>query len=102
MEFAPSPSARGSDWAGAAVMDSSTSLLQRVEFRLQVNQPDGPRRLEGITTFQSPSHLIVIPDSTAAIWWRSAPSEGDDWGEPDVVQLVRLEKLEFRRARPPK
>lgn len=101
LHFVPSPSARGSDWEGNAILDSASSLLQRVEFTLRVNQPDGPRRFEGYTTFRSPSPLIVVPDSTAAIWWRTAPAPGEGWGEPHVVQLVTLDQLEFRRAKPP-
>ncbi len=101
LRFVPSPSVRGSDWTGDAVLDSASSMLQRVEFRLVVAQREGPRRFEGFTTFTSPSPLIVVPDSTAAIWWRSEPADGVTWGAPDVVQLVRLEKLTFRKGKPP-
>lgn len=101
LRFAPSPSVRGSDWTGDAMIDSASSMLQRVEFRLVVAQREGPRRFEGFTTFRSPSPLIVVPDSTAAIWWRNEPADGVTWGPPDVVQLVRLEKLEFRKRKPP-
>lgn len=101
LRFIPSPSVPGSDWSGDALIDSASSVLQRVEFRLVVAQAEGPRRFEGFTTFRSPSPLIVVPDSTAAVWWRQAPTVGAAWGPPDVVQLVRLEKLEFRKAKPP-
>lgn len=101
LRFVPSPSAPGSDWSGDALIDSASSLLQRVEFRLVVAQREGPRRFEGFTTFRSPSPLIVVPDSTAAIWWRNVPADGVTWGEPDVVQLVLLDKLTFRKAKPP-
>lgn len=101
LRFVPSPSVPGSDWSGDAMIDSASSLLQRVEFRLVVAQPEGPRRFEGFTTFRSPSPLIVVPDSTAAIWWRTAPDDGVSWGDPDVVQVVRLEELTFRKGKPP-
>lgn len=101
LSFAPSPAARGSDWAGDALMDSSTSLLQRVEFSLFIRQDDGPRRLEGFTSFLSPTSLIAVPESTLAYWWRTAPGAGDEWGLPDVVQLVRTEAIKYRKATPP-
>ncbi len=98
LRFVPSPSVPGSDWAGDALIDSASSLLQRVEFRLVVAQRQGPRRLEGFTTFRSPSPLIVVPDSTAAIWWHSAPADGEPWGQPNVVQLVRLDTLDVSQG----
>ncbi len=100
--FRPTPSARHSDWEGEAHMDAATSLLKRVDFRLDVRQDDGPRRFEGYTTFSSPSPLIAVPDSTLAMWWRTAPADPiGDWGTPHVVQLVRVLKLEYRRGKPP-
>lgn len=100
--FRPRPSARHSDWEGEAHMDAATSLLKRIDFRLDVRQKDGPRRLEGYTTFSSPSPLIAVPDSTLAMWWRSAPADSVlDWGMPHVVQLVRVLGIDYRKARPP-
>lgn len=58
--------------------------------------------VEGYTTFTSPSPVVVVPESTLAMWWRSAPDDGGDWGLPQVVQLVRAEKIEFRKAKPPR
>lgn len=57
---------------------------------------------EGYTTFTSPSPVVVVPESTLAMWWRSAADDGGDWGLPQVVQLVRAATLEFRKAKPPK
>lgn len=102
MHFTPSPSARGSDWQGDVFLDSMTSVLQRVEFSLRVNQRDGPRRLEGFTSFRSPSPLIVVPDTTAAMWWRTGPDRDGSWGPPAVVQLIRLDTLEFLGEAPPR
>ena len=101
LSFAPSPAAKGSDWAGDALMDSSTSLLQRVEFSLNIRQDDGPRRLEGFTSFKSPTSLIAVPESTLAYWWRAAPVGNEEWGLPDVVQLVRTQGITYRKAKPP-
>lgn len=100
--FRPTPSARHSDWEGEAHMDAATSLLKRVDFRLDVRQDEGPRRFEGYTTFSSPSPLIAVPDSTLAMWWRTAPPDTvGDWGLPHVVQLVRVISIDYRRAKPP-
>lgn len=83
-------------------MDSSTSLLRRVEFHLRINQRDGPRRFEGFTTFHSPSPLIAVPESTFAMWRRSEPADGVEWGLPHVVQLPHAKSIEFRKAKPPR
>ncbi len=101
LEFMPARGVRGAEWAGAAFTDSVTSVLRRVEFALVGLQPhDLPTRLEGYTTFTSPSPFIAVPESTVAAWWRRAPRD-TAWGTPDVVQLVRVIELECRRARPP-
>ncbi len=102
LRFTPSPEAKGSDWGGDALMDSSTSLLRRVEFHLKINQRDGPRRFEGFTTFHAPSPLIAVPESTFAMWWRSEPADGAPWGLPHVVQLLHAKSIEFRKAKPPR
>jgi hypothetical protein len=102
LHFTPSPSARGSDWQGDVFLDSTTSVLQRVEFSLRVNQRDGPRRLEGYSTFRSPSPFIVVPDTTAAMWWRTGPNRDGSWGPPEVVQVIRLDTLEYRGEKPPR
>lgn len=104
VEFTPSRGVRDADWAGAVLVDSATSLLRRVEFRVDQLRPrDTPARLEGYTTFSSPSPYVVLPESTVAGWWRTAPEdrEGHVWGPPDAVQLLRIEGVEYRKARPP-
>lgn len=104
VEFTPAPRVRDADWAGAVLVDSVSSLLRRVEFRVDHLQPrDTPARLEGYTTFRSPSPYVVLPESTVAGWWRTAPDdrEGHAWGPPDAIQLLRVEALEYRKARPP-
>jgi len=60
-----------------------------------------PRRLEGHTTFTSPSQFITIPDSTAAYWWRHGPNESSEWHSPDVVQLIHLVRVRYRKVSPP-
>ena len=102
LEFSPASNVKSADWEGAALVDSATSLLRRVEFRLtKLDERDQPRRLEGYTTFRSPSPLIVVPDSTAAIWWRRGPTDDGQWGWPDVVQVMHVEELRFRKGKPP-
>jgi hypothetical protein len=102
LEFSPAGNVQSADWEGAALVDSATSLLRRVEFRLtRLEERDPLRRLEGFTTFSSPSPLIVVPDSTAAIWWRRGPTDDGQWGWPDVLQVVHVRELRFRKHKPP-
>jgi hypothetical protein len=61
-----------------------------------------PRRLEGYTTFRSPSPFIVIPDSTVAMWWRRDPADSiDGWTGPDVAQVLQLLDVSYKKAKPP-
>jgi hypothetical protein len=99
--FAPTERTRGPDWAGAAVLDSATSQLLRVEFRLERPVRSGPRRLEGYTTFMTPSPFVAVPESTLAVWWDREPEGPAEWGTADAVQLVHVQRLSYRRARPP-
>jgi hypothetical protein len=102
LDFAPVRDLRTPDWSGSAWLDSATSVLRRVEFRLTgLADDDSPRRLEGYTTFSAPSPFITIPDSSVAYWWRSSPASELDWGKPDVVQLIRVTAVEYRGAQPP-
>ena len=104
LDFSSAPSVQEADWAGVVFIDSATSLLRRIEFRLDHLRPgDTPARLEGYTTFRSPSPYVVLPESTMAGWWRSPPDERDGhaWGPPDAVQLLRVESVEYQKARPP-
>jgi hypothetical protein len=102
LDFAPARDVRTPDWAGSAWLDSASSVLRRVEFRLTgLTAGDSPRRLEGYTTFNAPSPFITIPDSSVAYWWRSGPTSEPDWGTPDVLQLIRITEIEYTGARPP-
>jgi hypothetical protein len=102
LEFAPANGIEGPEWQGVAFIDSSTSLLRRVEFSLAgLPENDRPRRFEGYTTFNSPSPYIAIPDSTVAMWWRDGPRALSEWGMPDVVQLIRVLQIRYRKATPP-
>lgn len=95
--FVPASNVTTTDWEGEATIDSATSALQRVDFRLRVSSPVGPRRFEGYTTFREVSPFIRVPDTTAAIWWRKDPPLKGDWGLPSVVQRIHVEQLRFRR-----
>ncbi len=99
--FAPSDAVRWPDWSGTVTLDSTTSVLQRVEFSLVASTREGPARLEGFSSFREVSPLIVMPDSTAAAWWYNRPSNGERWPAADVVQLVRVLGVEYRRETPP-
>jgi hypothetical protein len=102
LEFAPNAALQTPDWEGTAWIDSSTSVLRRIEFKLAgLTDDDEPRRLEGYTTFSAPSPYITIPDSIVAYWWRHTSAERSEWGNPDVVQLLRVVNIDYRGATPP-
>lgn len=101
LEFSPSSDVTGPDYAGAAFLDSATSSLLKVDFHLSnLHQRYGPTRLEGYMTFMSPTPFVMMPDTTAAIWWVRKVS-GSEWGYPDFVQRLNLEGLKYRKERPP-
>jgi hypothetical protein len=102
LQFAPNRSVRTPDWEGAALVDSASSILRRVEFRLTGLKPgDLPRRLEGYTTFMSPTPYIVVPDTTTAIWWRRNVPHAGPWGHADAVQRISLKAITFLKTTPP-
>jgi hypothetical protein len=85
------------------MLDSATSQLVRIEFRLvNLDQDKGLRRLEGYQTFKSPSPFVMIPDTVAAIWWtREAWIDPRNPDRPDVAQSLRIDSLQYRKAKPP-
>ena len=100
LDFEPALNIRSADWQGSALIDSATSILVRLDFRLAgLTDSSRPRRLEGYTTFVSPSPYFVVPDSTIAGWWRRRPADGN-WGMPDVVQSLHVASIQYRKARP--
>lgn len=100
LSFVPARHVGTTDWSGVAFLDSATSALRKVEFRLRVQGRAGPRRFEGYTTFRQPSPFIQVPDTTIAYWWRTSPATGEEWGLPAVVQRVAVETLKFRKEPP--
>lgn len=103
LRFYRVPGTRDVDWEGAALIDSATSILRRVEFRLAGLDPgDVPKAFEGYTVFAAPSPYIVIPDTTVAMWWRRERAPDADWGPPDVAQMIYVEAVRYRRQRPPR
>jgi hypothetical protein len=48
----------------------------------------------------SPSPFVVLPDTTAAVWWLRKPDK-DDWGKPDYMQLLFMRELKYRKENPP-
>ncbi len=102
LAFSPTPSVRAPDWEGAALVDSGSSVLPRIEFRLTgLKEGDRPRRLEGYTTFMSPTPFIVVPDTTTAIWWRRDVPQARPWGHADAVQRITLQSITFLKTTPP-
>ena len=103
LEFSPSADTRGPDWMGAAFIDSATSYLRRINFQLaNANVRRTPSRLEGYTTFRSPSPYVVIPDTTFANWWRWKRRETDEWGLPEYLQALYLGELKYKKRAPPR
>lgn len=101
LEFSPSTDVTGPDYAGAALLDSMTSQLLRVDFHLaNLHQRFGPTRLEGYITFRSPTPFVMMPDTTVAMWWVRSISD-TTWGNPDFGQSLSLQELRYRRERPP-
>jgi hypothetical protein len=101
LDFSPAPNVHSADWAGSALVDSASSVLKRVEFRLvKLDHGDEPRRLEGYTIFRSPTPYVVVPDTTVAMWWRHDPDDGK-WGNPDIVQQLQTKELRYRKDTPP-
>ena len=101
-DFAVAPGVESPDWEGSAWLDSATSMLQRIEFRLTgLDNDRPPRRVEGYSTFRSISPFIAVPDSSMALFWRRHPAADGDWGLPDRVQLLRVKSIEYRGAIPP-
>ncbi len=101
LAFAPKPTVTGPDWEGAALVDSVSSILRRIEFRLTGLKPDDrPRRLEGYTTFMSPAPYFVVPDTTRAIWWRRDVAAQGLWGMPDAIQHINVRSVTFLKAIP--
>ena len=101
LEFQPTADVDGPDYSGAALLDSATSILRRVEFQL-ANPPrrNGPTRLDGYTTFMSPSPFVVLPDTTGAEWWFNKP-DNDEHSKPDFIQVLFMKELKYRKAVPP-
>jgi hypothetical protein len=99
LEFSPTTEITGPDYEGAALLDSATSYLLRVDFHI-ANLHQRPRRLEGYVTFMSPSPFVMVPDTTVAIWW-VRDVDSTKWGNPDVAQRLHLEQLKYRKATPP-
>jgi hypothetical protein len=102
LEFSPNSLVRGPDWQGAALLDSASSYLLRVEFAVTDLRPDhSPTRLDGYTTYSSPSPYVVMPDSTYAQWWLEKKGRTQIPEKPDVVQGVYIGPLVYKKAKPP-
>ena len=101
LEFSPTKDVTGPDYFGSALLDSATSYLVRIDFHLaNAKRDNGPTRMDGYTTFTSPSPFVIMPDSTLAVWWERDPEKGN-WGKPDFAQSLGVDGLKYRRQTPP-
>ena len=95
LDFSPTRDVKDAEWEGAAWIDSSASVLARVEFRLtNLRERTGPSRFEGYTVFTTPSPYIARPDSTVARW-TSASSGG--WSQQSLV----IRDVQYTKEHPP-
>jgi hypothetical protein len=103
LDFYPSRDIREVEWEGSAWIDSSASVLRRIDFRLaNVRDPRAPRRFEGYTTFSVPSPYIAVPDSTVAWWWtRNYPTRADDQHSAETLQSLTVREMAYLRGMPP-
>ncbi|MDB4886272.1 MAG: hypothetical protein JWN79_1710 [Gemmatimonadetes bacterium] len=101
LEFLPSLSLATPDYGGTAWVDSATSELQRVDFQLMgLDRSVGLRRMEGYMTFAYPSPYIARPDSMVSLWWTRDPADGQSWGTPARVELLRVAAVKYLRDEP--
>ena len=101
LEFSPSKDVTGPDYYGSALLDSATSYLLRIDFHLANAKLDnGPSRMDGYTTFTSPSPFVIVPDTTVAVWWVRDVENGQ-WGKPDYAQSLSVDSLRYRKEKPP-
>lgn len=56
--------------------------------------------MDGYSTFLSPSPYVIMPDTTAAVWW-VRDANGNDWGQPDYAQILYIQQLDYRKDKPP-
>ena len=102
VDFSRRPEVTSPDWEGAIHLDAKTGSLVRIEFRLAgLRKGDVPQRIEGYTSFQSPSPYVVIPDTTIAMWWRAKPPADSAWGMPNRAQRLRTVSISYVDRRPP-
>jgi hypothetical protein len=100
LEFSPSNDVKGPDYYGSALLDSATSYLLRIDFHLaNARRDNGPTKLDGYTTFTSPSPFVMIPDSTLAVWWVRDADNGN-WGNPEFAQSLHVDSLRYRKQKP--
>jgi hypothetical protein len=102
LDFAPVAELKAPDWAGTAWLDSATSVMLRLDFHLTgLEGRTDPGRLEGYTTFVQPTAFITFPDTTLAYWWTKRPDASGEWGTPNVVQLLKVKEVKYRKETPP-
>ena len=100
LDFSPTLDVRDPDWEGSAWLDSSRSVLARVDFRLtNLRGMVGLQQLEGYTVFSTPTPYIAMPDSTL-VWWTLGVHGGPYWEvqRQSATQSLVIRGVAYRRG----
>jgi hypothetical protein len=101
LDFAPTRATASPDWAGSAYVDSTTSMLHRIDFNLTgLRDRDIIQGLVGYTLFHAPAASISMPDSSMATWWFSAPIRNKELQPADGLQSITVRKIVYRKSTP--
>ena len=103
LDFSPVLDVRDPDWEGSAWLDSSRSVLARIDFRLtNLRRPEGLQQLEGYTVFSTPTPYIAMPESTLVSYMVGVRGAGA-WQvqHQGARQSLVIRELAYRRERPP-
>ena len=99
LDFSPASGVNDTEWEGAALIDSTRSVLARVDFHLtNLRDYGGPRRVEGYTVFSTPSPYIARPDSTVVRWTANGSAMGSGgWSK----QTLLIRDVKYTKETPP-
>lgn|GEM_PF-1281938 len=101
LDFSPTRATKSPDWAGSAFVDSTTSMLHRIDFNLTgLRDRDIIQGLVGYTLFHAPAAFISMPDSSIATWWFTSPIKNKELQPADGLQSITVRKIVHRKSIP--